>query len=193
MNSLRLIFLPLITLCSAITMQADSLTSRHDAEMPTSMVSDSTQGADSACIVFLDYNSFETVADIIKPYSGRPVLIDLWSVFCQPCIKSFAHVKPLRDFAAENDIQLLYIALDDSETRVRRWKELVCANNLIGHHVITNPGVAKDVHNVFKRDGKVILPTYAFVDREGNVRLLNLTAKEISDPDRLRSEIEGDL
>ncbi|MDE6370613.1 MAG: redoxin family protein [Duncaniella sp.] len=186
MKSIRLILLSAITFTSAISLRADHITPHTDNESQASI----TCATDNDSIVFLDYNSFETVADIIRPYRGRPVLIDLWGTFCKPCIKSFAHVKPLQECAAENGIQLLYIDLDDSERMTQRWKDLVLANNLLGHHVITNLSVAKDVHSVFRRNGKVQLPSYATVDREGNLRLLDISIADMSDFSLLKSELE---
>lgn len=181
MKSVRLILLSVITFASALSLKADLLTPQPHA------------ATENDGIVFLDHNSFATVADIIRPYNGRPVLIDLWGTFCKPCIQSFAHVKSIQEYAAENDIQLLYIALDDSERMTQRWKDLVLAHNLTGHHVITSPAVAKDVHKVFIHNGKVQLPTYALVDREGNIHLLDISVSEIDDLELLRSEIEKNM
>ncbi len=138
---------------------------------------------------FLDNSSVKTVVDILSPYKGTPVLIDLWSTWCHSCIEGFNYVAPIQKYAADNGIQLLYISLDDSD-KEKRWKDLALAYNLIGDHIMINPTVKQEIYDTFGSNRGLGIPLYAIVDREGNLTILPQPIAESHDFESLRSELE---
>ncbi len=141
-------------------------------------------------IHFLDNSAIRTVTDILSPYKGKPLFIDIWATWCRSCIESFAHVEPLQKYAAENGIQLLYLSIDEGEGIENQWKNMALTHNLIGDHIMINPYVKMGVYDTFGENGFMFIPQYAVVDREGNLRILPGTLAESNDFEPLRAELE---
>lgn len=132
-------------------------------------------------IIFLDNSSISSLSDILTPYRGKPVLIDLWATWCGPCRKSFEHVKPILDYAAANDIQLLYLSVDEEPGIEKHWKKIAQYYNLKGHHVLINPAIKQEVYTTFGRNGIISIPRYAIVDRNGHFTLCEQHLAESTD------------
>lgn len=140
-------------------------------------------------IHFLDNTSVKTLADILRPYKGKPVLIDVWATWCRSCIQNFAYVEPIQKYAAENGIQLLYLSIDE-DVSDDRWKKMVMTNNLMGDHIMINPDVKMEIYNTFGGNGWLSIPIYGIVDREGNLRVLPQPVAETHDFEPLRAELD---
>ncbi|MBD5347001.1 MAG: TlpA family protein disulfide reductase [Bacteroides sp.] len=138
---------------------------------------------------FLDNTAVKTLADILSPYKGKPVLIDVWATWCRPCLESFSHVEPLQKYAAENGIQLLYLSIDENVSD-DRWKSIVLTNNLIGDHIMINPDVKTEIYDIFGGNGWLSIPVYGVVDSDGNLRILPQPIAEAPDFGPLRAELE---
>lgn len=63
-------------------------------------------------IHILNTDSVRSFKEITDRYLGKVIFIDIWATWCGPCRASFAHVKPLQQYAKENDIVLLYVSID---------------------------------------------------------------------------------
>lgn len=50
---------------------------------------------------FPDVSQAKTFQDIIAPYKGKVIFMDIWATWCGPCRDSFAFVKPLQEYAQE--------------------------------------------------------------------------------------------
>ncbi len=143
-------------------------------------------------IVFLDNSSLKTLDQLFASYSGKTVLIDIWATWCGPCRKSFEHVKPLQEYAAENDIQLLYISVDEQEGIGDKWKKMVTYYDLKGHHVMINSDVKQEVYSTFGNSDRILsIPCYAVIDRNGNLSLLGSDLAESTDITQLRKLLDN--
>lgn len=128
-------------------------------------------------VIFRDNSDITTLADILAPYKGQPVLIDLWATWCK--------------YAAENGIRLLYISIDDQPDIERKWHNLALLNNLIGDHIMINPAVKDEIYSVFSGGKRYLsIPQQAYVAPDGTITLLpgDLAEKEEFTP--LREELE---
>lgn len=141
-------------------------------------------------IIFRDNSDIATLADILAPYKGEPVLIDLWATWCQPCLKSFTHVEPIQKYAADNGIRLLYISIDEDSDIEKKWRKLVSLNNLIGDHIMINPAVKDEIYSVFGGKGLLTIPQQAYVAPDGTITIIPGHITENEDFAPLREELE---
>src|SRR5690606_15411630 len=61
--------------------------------------------------------------DTVDPFQrgGRPVLVNLWAAWCEPCIREFP---VLYEFAAENpDVTVVGVAVQDQEEDARAFAQ----------------------------------------------------------------------
>lgn len=178
---------------STFSLSAPAITERFKELFPTSgliPLLDEKAAANKAFnnpeesedIVFLDNSKIKTLAEVLTPYKGKPVLIDLWATWCGPCRESFAHIGPIQEYAVANNVQLLYISVDEQPGIDEQWKRMARYFKLKGHHLLIDPEIKQEVYSTFGSNGYLSIPRYAIVDREGNLTLCPQNLSESTDP-----------
>lgn len=141
-------------------------------------------------IVFLDNSEIKTLTELLAPYKGNPVLIDVWATWCKPCREGFSHVGPIQEYAAENGVQLLYISIDEQPDIEEKWKRMARYYKLKGHHILINPDFKMEVFSTFGNNGMLGIPRFAIVDREGNINFCPQALSETADFTPLRTLLD---
>ena len=134
----------------------------------------------------LNTDSVRTFEEIANRYLGKVIFIDIWATWCSPCRESFAHVKPLQQYAKENDIVLLYISVD-RQTDANLWKKLAAFYDLKGEHVIINDFFKMDIYNTFGNNGALYLPQCAIINKKGELQFKKAASPE--DMDKLAEQL----
>ena len=99
---------------------------------------------------------------IINKFKGKPILLDIWATWCGPCKKANEEMKPLKEELSGKDIVYVYVAGDNSPLQI--WKNMI--PDLHGEHFRLTANQWSYMIENFGIEG---VPTYFFIDREGNI------------------------
>lgn len=133
-----------------------------------------------ADIHILNTDSVRTFKEITDRYAGKVVFIDIWATWCGPCRASFAHVKPLQQYAKENDVVLLYVSID-RPSATDLWKKMAGHYDLKGEHVIINEFFKMDIYNTFGNNGTLSIPHCAIINKQGELQFKGASSPENMD------------
>lgn len=126
----------------------------------------------------------KTLQDVFDRLKGKYIFVDFWFSTCGPCRAEFKYAKQLEAFLKENQIELLYISIDNDRME-ENWINSIKYFDLYGWHVRVPHCVHVDMDQNY---GIHSFPTYMLVDKEGNVIIKR--AKEPSEKEELYKQIQ---
>ena len=100
---------------------------------------------------------------ILSKFKGKSILLDFWATWCAPCRTANEEMKPVKEELADKDIVYVYVAGENSPLEV--WKNMI--TDLHGEHFRLSDKQWYYMRDTFGIDG---VPTYFFIDREGNIK-----------------------
>lgn len=125
-------------------------------------------GMNDSEIVFLD--SIPSVEALVSRFKGAPVLLDIWASWCGSCRKNFTRLEPLRKFAAENGLKLVYITIDTDDDGKKSAKQIAMKLGVKGTHAIAGKDLYQDVFRTFgSSSGSMMIPHVALYDAQGKL------------------------
>lgn len=131
-------------------------------------------------IRFMDVAQMNSLKEITDSFSGKVVFIDLWATWCRPCRDSFASVKPLQQYAKENDVVLLYISIDRPKD-VDLWKKMANHYDLKGEHAMVNKAIDKNLRALFGKGDLLAVPHCAIINKKGEMQFRSAASPEEMD------------
>ena len=137
-------------------------------------------------IHFPDVDKIKTFKDITDRYKGKVVFMDIWATWCGPCRASFAHIKPLQEYAEQNDVVLLYLSIDRPEDD-DKWRKMAAHYDLRGEHIRVQEAFKQEVFDTFG-GGTLSIPHHVVIDKEGEVRFKVAASPE--NMDTLKEQLE---
>ena len=140
-----------------------------------------------ADIHFPDVSSAKTIKDVTDRYKGKVIFMDIWATWCGPCRASFAHIAPLQEYAAANDVVLLYLSIDRPEDD-EKWRKMAAHYNLKGEHVRDQEAFHQEIYDTFGHKGALSIPRCVIFDKQGNIRFS--TAASPEQWDKLKEQLQ---
>lgn len=140
-----------------------------------------------------NYQEINALDELIGKFKGRALFVDLWATWCGPCIGEFKSQHPLKDFLRQNNIDLVYVAIEIGNN-VDKWQAFLKKYDLGGYHVVANGKFQQDLktHRDLGYDGRGIsIPKYLIINKEGQI--VEGSAKRPSEGDALIQQIKEKL
>ena len=121
-----------------------------------------------------NYNKVSSISKLLNPYEGKPISIDLWATWCQPCIDEFQSTPALYNFLRNSGIEMVYVSLDEHDSI---WQAKIKEFNLLGTHIRANKMLQDSLSTlVWGAPGGYSIPTYLLFDKKGKLVSKNLSA-----------------
>lgn len=102
----------------------------------------------------------QLLVEMLKPFKGKVILIDMWATWCGPCLAANKQMEPLKAEFADKDVIFLYLAGENSPEQT--WKNMI--PSIKGQHYRVNKNQWNYLQKSFNARG---VPTYIIVDKKG--------------------------
>lgn len=107
--------------------------------------------------------------EVVKPFKGKVVYIDVWATWCGPCKEMFQHVPALKEKAKDMDIVYLYISIDRPQAK-EAWEKAIPYYQLKGYHMLAGKELGKSLHKELGNERQILsIPNFVIVDKEGKI------------------------
>ena len=116
----------------------------------------------------------ESFADMIKPFAGKVIYIDIWATTCAPCLQALAEAdKAKQKISCSDDVIFLYLSVDRDRAH-EKWEKIINHYNLEGYHYRVNEHTAQIIYSTFGDSrGVLSIPRYVIVAKNGKIAFTN--------------------
>ncbi|WP_343704049.1 TlpA disulfide reductase family protein [Chitinophaga sp.] len=150
------------------------------------------KGKQNSHIVFReDYRQVSSVEELLAPYRGKVVYLDIWGTWCGWCKVEMGHVPALKASMAGKDVVFLYLSYDKDDADMQ-WREYVQLHHITGQHVrMPQERISKIWEELLPGEKEQRYPTYFIFGRDGKVAVKK--AKRPSDGEALYTQLAEQL
>ncbi|WP_051238784.1 TlpA family protein disulfide reductase [Gaetbulibacter saemankumensis] len=101
----------------------------------------------------------------LEDFKGKYVFIDVWNIYCGPCIKQIPYLRKYEEELKNENIEFIGVSCDKQEEK-QKWRDFVAKKEMVGHQLIMDNGR----NSRFLADYQIIgFPTFIIVDPEGKM------------------------
>jgi thiol-disulfide isomerase/thioredoxin len=97
----------------------------------------------------------------LSDFKGKYLLVDVWGIYCSPCIREIPKFNELKNKFKGSDISFVQVNLDATE---ELWKKKMKVLNMNGIQLLASNGWKSEFRKAYKID---VIPTVILIDREG--------------------------
>lgn len=138
-------------------------------------------------IYILDKNEpIVSLEDLTSKFRGKPIYIDRWASWCNPCVEEFKHSESLHRYLDEQSIEMVYLN-SDADLEESAWFDFIIKHKLRGYHLRLDSLLKADL--VDKEVFIPMIPQYILMNAEGVV--LTNQANKPSDSLTLHRQIDS--
>jgi thiol-disulfide isomerase/thioredoxin len=140
-------------------------------------------------IVFRDAGGIQTFSQLVAPYQGKIVYLDIWGTWCGPCKKEMPYAPELKKRYAGKDIVFVYLDVDDA-SRETDWKEIVYHAGLEGEHYrMDKQAIERIWQAVQEAGGKTnSYPAFVIIGKDG--KIINPDAERPGSREKLYAQLD---
>lgn len=104
------------------------------------------------------------LAEIVRPFEGKIVWIDVWGSWCHPCLENLSHAAEVRKALEDYDIVYLYLA---NNTTDEAMKSIIAEYGLSGDNIVHYNLPAIQQNAVENYLNVSAYPSYRLINRHG--------------------------
>lgn len=121
--------------------------------------------------VIANYENINSVKTLLANFKGKPVFVDMWASWCEPCKEEFKYSKALHAALRERNIEMLYVSIDKDTSNIA-WKKDMQAFDLTGNHIKANKALRDDLTTmIWGGVDAFSIPNYLLFNSDGNLLL----------------------
>lgn len=155
-------------------------------------LNDTTFSGNDRIKIIENYESISSLNDIINnpDFKNKVLYVDLWGVYCTPCIAEFEYMPALKEKYKNEDVAFIYLSapynrFDDTQ----KWKSGIKKYNLEGYNALMSMDFYNEIwKEVPKMKNPFSIPHYLIIDKNG--KIINPNAPRPSGKETLYVELD---
>lgn len=106
------------------------------------------------------------LAQLIEPYRGKVIYLDVWGTWCGPCKEELLFVGPVKESMKDKEVVFMYLANNSPE---KTWKNVIKENHLTGPNVVHYNLPDQQQAMLERRLSINSFPTFILIDKSGKI------------------------
>jgi len=127
--------------------------------------------------------------ELIAPYKGKVVYLDIWGTWCGPCREEMKYAPALKQHIDTAQVVFVYLDMDRDEDDVK-WREYVQLQSVTGEHLRMNKYALEGIWEALLHTTHVPreYPSFFIFGKDG--KLVQASAKRPSDEEALYRQLK---